>query len=67
VAGVVAHLAVAVGDAVQPGQPLVCVEAMKMELWQHAGAAGTVRAIHVQPKDPVAAGTLLVELELTTP
>ncbi|MCA0244251.1 MAG: ATP-grasp domain-containing protein [Proteobacteria bacterium] len=64
VAGVVAHLAVAVGDVVKAGQPLVCVEAMKMELWQHAGAAGTVRAIHVQAKDAVAAGALLVELEL---
>ena len=67
VAGVVAQLAVAVGDAVQPGQPLVCVEAMKMELWQHAACAGTVRAVHVQAKDPVAAGALLVELEPTTP
>ncbi|MFT3822152.1 MAG: biotin carboxylase N-terminal domain-containing protein [Rubrivivax sp.] len=66
VAGVVAHLAVALGDAVQPGQPLVCVEAMKMELWQHAVCAGTVRAIHVSLKDAVAAGALLVELELTS-
>jgi hypothetical protein len=34
---------VAVGDTVAAGQPLVCVEAMKMEMWLHAGAAGTVR------------------------
>jgi acetyl/propionyl-CoA carboxylase alpha subunit len=27
--------------AVSAGQPLVCVEAMKMEMWLHAGAAGT--------------------------
>ena len=32
------------GDAVVAGQPLVCVEAMKMEMWLHAAAAGTVQA-----------------------
>jgi geranyl-CoA carboxylase alpha subunit len=64
VAGVVAHLAVAVGDTVEPGQPIASVEAMKMEMWLHAAAAGTVCAVHVAPKDPVAAGALLVELEI---
>ena len=64
VAGVVAHVSVQVGDVVQAGQPLVCVEAMKMEMWLHAGAAGTVRAVHVKPKDPVASGAVLVELEI---
>jgi geranyl-CoA carboxylase alpha subunit len=63
VAGVVAQVAVTVGDAVAAGQPLVCVEAMKMEMWLQAAAAGTVRAVHVQARDPVAAGTVLVELE----
>ncbi|WP_310733389.1 acetyl-CoA carboxylase biotin carboxyl carrier protein subunit [Ideonella azotifigens] len=46
------------------GQPLVCVEAMKMEMWQHARAAGTVRAVHVAPKASVRSGALLVELTL---
>ncbi len=64
VAGVVAQVAVAPGDAVAAGQPLVCVEAMKMEMWLHAAAAGTVRAVHVAVKDPVAAGAVLVELEI---
>jgi geranyl-CoA carboxylase alpha subunit len=64
VAGVVAHVAVQVGDRVEAGQPLVCVEAMKMEMWQHAAAAGTVKAVLVSAKDPVAAGALLVELEI---
>ncbi|MBK8528734.1 MAG: ATP-grasp domain-containing protein [Rubrivivax sp.] len=64
VAGVVARVAVAVGDAVEAGQPLVCVEAMKMEMWLHAGAAGTVRAINVALQDPVAAGAVLIELEI---
>ena len=63
VAGVVAQVAVQVGDVVTAGQPLVCVEAMKMEMWLNAGAAGTVRAVHIKVKDSVAAGALLVELE----
>jgi geranyl-CoA carboxylase alpha subunit len=67
VAGTVAQVAVAVGDAVTEGQPLVCVEAMKMELWQHAAAAGTVAAVHVAARDSVAAGALLIELTLTDP
>ncbi len=65
VAGVVAHVAVAVGDVVVAGQPLVCVEAMKMEMWLNAGAAGTVRAVNVQPKDSVASGAVLIELEIS--
>ncbi len=64
VAGIVAQVSVAVGQAVGPGQPLVCVEAMKMEMWLHAAAAGTVKAVHAKPKDTVAAGTVLVELEI---
>jgi len=64
VAGVVAQVAVAVGDIVAAGQPLVCVEAMKMEMWLHAGAAGIVTAVHAAPRASVAAGTLLVELEI---
>jgi geranyl-CoA carboxylase alpha subunit len=64
VAGTVAQLAVQPGDRVAEGQPLVCVEAMKMEMWQHAGAAGTVTAVHVAARDSVAAGSLLVELTL---
>ena len=63
VAGVVAHVAVAAGERVTAGQPLVCVEAMKMEMWQHAAADGVVAAVHVAVRDSVAAGALLVELE----
>ena len=64
VAGVVAQLAVGVGDRVVAGQPLACVEAMKMEMWLHAAAAGVVCAVHVAARETVAAGTVLVELEL---
>ena len=65
VAGVVAQVLVKVGDAVSAGQPLLSVEAMKMEMWLNAAAAGTVRALHAVPKSAVAAGAVLVELELS--
>jgi len=64
VAGVVAHVAVQSGDRVRAGQPLVCVEAMKMEMWQHAAADGVVAAVHVAVRDAVAAGALLAELDI---
>ncbi len=64
VAGLVSDVRVSPGDRVAAGQPLACVEAMKMEMWLHAAADGTVRAVHAAAKVPVAAGALLVELEL---
>jgi geranyl-CoA carboxylase alpha subunit len=64
VAGVVAQVLVAVGDAVAAGQPLVCVEAMKMEMWLHAAVPGTVRALHAVVRQSVASGALLVELDI---
>ena len=64
VAGVVAQLAVTVGQRVEAGQPLACVEAMKMEMWVNAAAAGSVRAVHVRQGQSVAAGAVIVELEL---
>lgn len=63
VAGRVAAVAVAPGDAVAAGQPLLCVEAMKMEMWLHAGTAGRVAALHAAVGDSVEAGTLLAEIE----
>jgi geranyl-CoA carboxylase alpha subunit len=64
VAGVVAQISVSPGDTVAAGQPLLCVEAMKMEMWLTAAAAGTVKAVNVKMRDPVAAGAVLVELEM---
>jgi biotin carboxyl carrier protein len=54
---------------VQPGQEvaareaLVVLEAMKMETPVSAPFAGRVSAVHVEEGAPVAAGTLLVELD----
>jgi len=67
VAGVVSQLAVSEGDPVQVGQPLLCVEAMKMEMWLHAAAPATVQHIHAQLKGSVAKGQLLVQLRLMDP
>jgi geranyl-CoA carboxylase alpha subunit len=67
VAGTVAQLRVAVGDQVEAGQPLVSVEAMKMEMWVAAATAGTVAAIHVSSKQAVAAGAPMIEIEPDMP
>ncbi|NVO05906.1 MAG: acetyl-CoA carboxylase biotin carboxyl carrier protein subunit, partial [Rhodoferax sp.] len=64
VAGSVAQVLVAPGDAVQSGQRLLCVEAMKMEMWLCAQASGTVRAVHACVGEQVVSGALLVELEV---
>ncbi len=66
VAGVVAQVAVEPGQRVAKGQPLVCVEAMKMEMWLNAAADGVVVAVRVAPRDTVASGAVLVELDLDT-
>ena len=67
VAGKVTHVPVAAGDRVNAGQQLVCVEAMKMEMWLCAQADGTVRALHARAGDQVESGALLVELDINQP
>jgi geranyl-CoA carboxylase alpha subunit len=64
VAGKVTQVLVAPGAVVENGQQLVCVEAMKMEMWLCAEAAGTVKAVHAKAGDQVESGALLVELEI---
>ena len=54
---------VAEGDRVEPRQPLVVLEAMKMETPIVSPYEATVRAVHVAEGDRVAGGALLVELE----
>jgi geranyl-CoA carboxylase alpha subunit len=64
VAGKVSQIQIAVGDTVSAGQALLCIEAMKMEMWLTAQAAGTVAALHAKLGEQVASGALLVEIEL---
>jgi geranyl-CoA carboxylase alpha subunit len=65
VAGTVSHVLVSAGQTVQVGQRLLCVEAMKMEMWLCAQSAGIVRAVHVSVCEQVKSAALLVELDLT--
>jgi 3-methylcrotonyl-CoA carboxylase alpha subunit len=60
--GRVVKVAVAAGETVAQNQPLVVLEAMKMEHVVEAPHAGTVTQVCVQPGQQVTAGTLLVAL-----
>lgn len=64
VAGKVTQLQVAVGDQVKEGQALLCVEAMKMEIWLTAQAPGMVVALHATLGEQVISGAVLVEIEI---
>ena len=61
--GKVVKVHVNVGDEVEAGQPLVVLEAMKMENELTAEQAGKVIAVHVEPGQTVNAGEPLAELE----
>jgi acetyl/propionyl-CoA carboxylase alpha subunit len=61
--GTVIRVHVAPGDEVAARDPLVVVEAMKMEMPLNASRAGTVRAVYVAEGDTVVRGEVLVELE----
>ena len=61
--GVVVSLLVTEGDVVEEGQPLLVLEAMKMQNEIAAPAAGAVRLIHVDEGEAVSAGAKLVEIE----
>jgi geranyl-CoA carboxylase alpha subunit len=64
VAGKVTQVVAMPGMAVAAGQQLLCVEAMKMEMWLCAEGEGTVKAVHVIAGDQVESGAVLVELQL---
>ncbi len=61
--GVVAGVSVKAGDAVQLGQPVVVLEAMKMENAVPATAAGKVKEVLVKKGEEVQQGALLLVLE----
>ncbi len=64
--GRVVAVEVAAGATVAPGQPVLTLEAMKMEHVHRAGIGGLVRVVAVSPGDQVAAGQVLVEIEPAT-
>lgn len=60
--GKVLKVLVASGDSVEEEQPLVIIEAMKMEFTVRAPHSGTVAAVKYKEGDQVAVGDILVEL-----
>ncbi|HSB22725.1 MAG TPA: acetyl-CoA carboxylase biotin carboxylase subunit [Burkholderiaceae bacterium] len=65
--GRVVAVQVAVGQQVHAGQPIVTLEAMKMEHVHAAPIGGTVKALHVGVGDQVAARRVVAEIEPTMP
>ena len=61
--GVVASVAVQVGQKVTAGDLLLTIEAMKMETGIHSERDAIVKAVHVQPGGQIDAKDLLVELD----
>ncbi|HEY2878634.1 acetyl/propionyl/methylcrotonyl-CoA carboxylase subunit alpha [Nocardioides sp.] len=61
--GTVVSVAVAKGDDVATGEPVLIIEAMKMQHTVSAPQAGTVTDLSVRPGDQVAAGEVLAVVE----
>jgi acetyl/propionyl-CoA carboxylase alpha subunit len=61
--GLIVRVNAQVGDAVQAGQGLIVMEAMKMENELRAQSAGRVKAVLVAPGAVVEKGAMLIELE----
>ncbi|MHC4957542.1 MAG: acyl-CoA carboxylase biotin carboxyl carrier protein subunit [Planctomycetota bacterium] len=61
--GIVREVLAAPGDVVQAGQPLLILEAMKMQNEIRADRDGTVSKVHVAAEDTVEKGAALVDLE----
>ena len=60
--GRVVQVMVSAGDAVRQGQPMMVVEAMKMEHTIAAPRDGAVAAVHYAPGDLVEEGAELIAL-----
>ena len=61
--GLLTRLDVAVGDKVEPGQPIAVMEAMKMENILRAPKAATVKATPARAGDSLAVDQVIVEFE----
>jgi len=62
----VLSVSVAAGEAVAPGDTVMLLESMKMEIPVLVEATGTIRAVKVSPGDVVQEGTVLVEITPTS-
>jgi 3-methylcrotonyl-CoA carboxylase alpha subunit len=65
--GIVKLIRVRPGDAVEKGQALAVMEAMKMELTLSASRAGVVESVLVSEGEQVSAGAVLVMLQQENP
>jgi biotin carboxyl carrier protein len=61
--GTIVKILVAEGDAVEAGQAVLVLEAMKMENHINAEAAGTVREIRIATGDTVGTGDVMIVME----
>ncbi len=62
--GKIVKILVAVGEEVSEKQPMVIVEAMKMENPVNAAAGGRVKAVNFKPGDQVDTDSPIIELEI---
>lgn len=63
--GRIVEVSVTAGDSVEPGTPLVVIEAMKMQNELRAEVSGTVKSVEVAPEQNVESGALLVSIDVT--
>ena len=61
--GLVVSIAVAAGDAIEAGQILATVEAMKMENILRAERTGVIKAVCAKPGDSLAVDAVIMEFE----
>jgi len=61
--GLVVEIKVEAGQTVSPGQPVVVVEAMKMQNELSCRSAGTVIQIHVSERQTVSSGQILLSID----
>jgi urea carboxylase len=64
ISGNVWKVLVEAGQQVEVGQPVVILEAMKMEFAIYSSVSGIVKDLHCRPSKAVAAGEALLDIEL---
>ena len=64
-AGVVVEVRVAVGDVITAGQPLIVIEAMKMQNEIQSPMAGTITAINYEAGQRVEQGAVVIKYDPT--
>lgn len=62
-AGTIIEVTVNIGDQVEAGQDVACLESMKMQMYLQAETSGKVKAVKVNAGDFVNEGDVVLELE----